>query len=403
MSTVTSEQDYQHFRSVNDRLRIRWSRLLRHLTEKSEDFWLDLAIRAIQKSEYNDALVNLYQALEISPDHAQALLFKGQVLQTKAFATKNLQQHTVQLNAMVAAYERAMKSDPSLRREIEKRLMFAYFNEFKKGAVTFKKAHEVTSLFDAAAVFFENAARVREAIQADIPAPDTPWGAYANQSLSLLNAGRWEEAIAPLEMTLARGQRSEDTYLFLASLYRLQNEIDKEIAVLEQAYELFSKSEQVEAQLLNAYVRDHRADRAVGVYERAIRREPDNVLFAYNYATLLLELERFDEAIQRLEALVKRDAYNTDVQLNLGVAYFNKACSLEEASPSGDHAIQLELMYGKSIAPLEKARLLLQSEDAETTAIARALYIAYQKTKQEDKMAALATSVDYDLDPTSTV
>ncbi|MFQ5569507.1 MAG: tetratricopeptide repeat protein [Rhodothermales bacterium] len=407
-----SELDHFHFTSTNDRLQIRWSRLLRNLCEKSDDFWLDLAVKALMKRHYSDALVNLYQALEVNPDNARALLIKGQVLQLKAFDTDDVEQHCMYIKAMVECYENALLADPSLRPDVERRLRSLYFNEFKRGVEAFNRGREDESLYDIAAVFFENAARIRRPLYKELVGPETPWSAEVNHALALIHAHRPDEAIAPLQRAIVRGDRSVETFVLLAGLHEDQAQSEEEIDILERAHILYPDNGDIRARLLNAYLRGDKVREATALYEEALSQDADNLLYRYNYGSLLLDVEAFDEAIVQLQQVVKIDAYHTGAQYNLGVAFFNKALSLnalihevedtlseaQNAMPADRKQLmqdrqaldeQRRALFGKAVNVLEKAHMLTQKLGEDTSTIHRALLLAYSQLGRQDKIEAL--------------
>ncbi|MCH8961621.1 MAG: hypothetical protein IH820_09960, partial [Bacteroidetes bacterium] len=89
---MITDREPSSFSGINDRLKYRWNRMLRVLAERSEAFWLDLAVGAFRRKQYSDALVNLYQALAINPYNGRAFKLKGMILQLKAYEAKDVEQ-----------------------------------------------------------------------------------------------------------------------------------------------------------------------------------------------------------------------------------------------------------------------------------------------------------------------
>ena len=326
------DREPSSFSSINDRLKYRWNKMLRVLAERSEAFWLDLAVGAFRRKQYSNALVNLYQALAINPDNGRAFKLKGMILQLKADEAKDVEQYEVLTRAMLEAYQRATEVDQNLKANIEKRLKHRYYFEFKRGVQAFSFGEEDEAAFSTAATFFELAALIRRSITSEIPAPDTPWSAYTNQALSHLNASQPEAAIKAFEEAVQQGDTSTNTFLLLVDLYQRYGAYEKAVHVLERAWQyLPSTRAQLETSLLNAYLRAGLTDRALPVYEDAITREPDNKRVRYNYGALLLEKEAFDDAEEHLQAAVELDPNDADAQYNLGAVFFNKAVGLDKA------------------------------------------------------------------------
>ena len=161
---------------------------------------------------------------------------------------------------------------------------------------------------------------------------------------------------------------------------------------------------------MNAYSETGQDDRALETYSNAVANNPENAIYRYNYGSLLLQSERFDEAIEELrEATVLEEGY-VDAHYNLGAAYINKANALqqqinakdddmrerrEELSDEEEKSILAEIdvlaaerrgLYEESIIPLEAAKEYAEMEEGRSlVGICAALFQAYAQTGQEDK------------------
>ncbi len=368
----------------------------------------------LRNKDYDRALQNLEKALEKNPDNAQALQLKGQVLQEKAFATQDADEHATLLQEMMVAYDRARQLDPELSKDINNRLGLAYFNEFNRGIQAFNQgqnAEDGTAQFAMAAGYFANASKIN---------PDST-GAYINRAFALINARRTQEAIEPFERAIEKGEKSVDTYIYLADLYRQYEQPDKSIAVLEKARDMYPDNADLQAQLLNAYVTGGQMDRAMQVYKDAVEREPDNKLYQYNYGSLLLEAEDYEGAIVHLDKAVELDPDYGSARYNLGAAYVNKAVAVNEQISEMDDKLRenrgamaadevskmeadMEQMAGErrslfemAVPHLEKARALFEADGEDITGICQALFSAYVQTGQQEKAEALSECAGYDL------
>ncbi len=355
----------------------------------------------LRNKDYARALENVEKALQRDPQNAEAYELKGRIILDLLSNQQDLDPEARQdtVRAMVAAFQKAVELDPKLQESVLNQLRFAYIREFQNGVNAFNRGREDSTYYLHAAIYFGNATIIQ---------PDSA-GAYVNQAFSLMNARRHAEAIAPLEAAIARGETSKDTYLILADLYRLQQQPEKALEVLEQARERYPDDPDVQSQLLNAYVQAGKVTEAMDIYKEAVEKEPDNKLYRYNYGSLLLEAGRYDEAIEHLTKATELDPEYANAFYNLGAAYINKAVDVNDQAVALDDSLrthrselsqeqiqQLEeavarlieerrQLFAQAIPPLERARELLEARGENIQPICRALFQAYVQTDQTEK------------------
>jgi pentatricopeptide repeat protein len=363
----------------------------------------------LRNKDYARALENVNTALEKDPQNAEALDLKGRILQEQAFAVNDRDEHSRLIAEMIEAYKQAVAIDPSLQEDIDQRLRLAYYNEYQRGIQAFNRAREDSEQYNDAALYFANASLIQ---------PDSA-GAYVNQGIALMNAGRMAEAIEPLENAIEHGEDQPDTYIYLADLYSTNNRADEAVALLENARQTFPDNTDVLNNLLNAYVRANQLDRAKDVFGQAVQDDPNNKLYRYNYGSLLLNTEEYDAAIEQLKAAIALDPQYSVAQYNLGAAYINKAVDVNEriqelddnlreqrASLSDAQIAEKEAeidrlvqerrgLFEQAIEPLEQARSIMEAEGEDVTQVCQALFTAYVQTAQQDKAEAISGCAGY--------
>jgi tetratricopeptide (TPR) repeat protein len=373
----------------------------------------------LRNKDYDRALENVAKALETNPDNAEAHQLKGQILQEQAFTVNDAEQHGVLLDEMVASYNRAVELDPAQRATVDNQLKLAYFNEFNRGIQAFNRGQQAeddarAAVFNEAASYFGNAAMMF---------PDSS-DAYINQAYAYFSSGTPERAIEPFEMAIEKGDTDEDTFIYLADLYRQTEQAGKGITLMERARQVYPENEDIQAQLMNFYVSSGRASEALEVYQEAVAKDPNNKLYRYNYGSLLLELENYDEAIEQLQAAVDLDPAYANAQYNLGAAYVNRAVAVNEqvtalddelrekrAGMSEDEIKQMETkmdalaqerrsFFESAIGPLEKAKQMTEAEGGDSASlqgICAALFQSYVQTNQTEKAEGVSECAGYEL------
>ncbi len=364
----------------------------------------------LRNKDYARALENLEIAISKDPANAEALELKGRVLSEMAFASMSVDENVQLIGEMIDAFDAALAVDATLRETITRSMAIAYVNEFQRGIQAFNRGQNDTAEFDAAATYFGAASTIQ---------PDSG-GAYVNQAYALMNAGRNADAIEPFEKAIERGDSEIDTYRFLASLYQTNGRAADAVTVLENVSQMYPNNPDVQAELLNAYQVAGMADRALQVYEDAVESDPENKLYRYNFGSLLVAAERYDEAIVQLEKAVEIDPEYGNAQYNLGAAYINKAVDVnnrinelddnlrsnrDSMSASDIAAAEAEIdrladerrsLFGAAVGPLERARVLFESEGESSTAVCQALYQSYVQTNQLDMAQGIASCAGYE-------
>lgn len=363
----------------------------------------------LRNKDYDRALENIAEALARDPANAEAYELKGQVLQAQSAEAVDANEYLGMIHEMIEAYDQARAADPGLDNSVSNALTMAYANVFRKGVQAFNRGSDNSDEFSTAAEYFGLAAEIR---------PDSS-GPYVNQAFAFLNGGMEEDAIAPLEMAIEKGDTQKNTFLFLGDIYSRRGDQEKAMEVFGQAAELYPEDADIQSQLLNLYVQTGQAEQAMAEYEAAVEQDPNNETLLYNYGSLLLEAEQFDEAIQYLGRAAEASPDYANAHFNLGAAYINKAVALNEQISAMDDVLREERadleadeiaareaemdvlaeerrgLFEAALAPLAQARGLIDANGDDSTAICQALYTAYVQTNQMDMVEEVADCAGY--------
>ena len=180
---------------------------------------------------------------------------------------------------------------------------------------------------------------------------------------------------------------------------------------------------QMEGRLLNAYNRAGETEKAMQAYREQIDQNPNNATYRYNYGSLLLQSDRFDDAIEQLQKAVDLEPGNVKAQYNLGAAYSNKARNVQDSltvlndsmsaiseaameenrEPTAEEKEKVneldsrikELeqqkrdLFREAIPPLERARQMADSDGSFRQDACAALVTAYVQIEQTAKAQEL--------------
>lgn len=353
---------------------------------------------ALEDQNYEQALTSVEQALTEEPNNGEAYLLKGRILAQQAGTVQDPDQHVALIEQAVEAFDQAIEVNPELRSDVQTRRQFAYINEVQAGATAFNEEQN----FDRAAAYFGSAALLE---------PDST-AASLNQAYALVNANRTEDAVGPLETVVANIEQPDSadaqTYLLLAQIYQQQDRASDAIDLLEDVRDDYPNNSDLQAQLLNAYAQSGDTGRAMEFYAEAVQSEPNNKTYRYNYGSMLLNEERYEEAIDQLAAAVELDPQYGNAQYNLGAAYVNRASTVADEiqvidstlSEQGDQMSDQEVqqqeqriqqlneevngLFREAIPPLVRARQLSDDPSREQS-ICEILFRAYVRTGQDQQ------------------
>ncbi|MFT4605897.1 MAG: tetratricopeptide (TPR) repeat protein [Rhodothermales bacterium] len=353
----------------------------------------------LRNKDYDRALRNLETAIATNPDNAEAWELKGQVLSEKAFETVGVDEHVGLIDEMSAAFRRAETIDPLLTGAVTRSMAIAYVREFERGIQAFNRGSDDSAEYMTAATYFGAAGTIQ---------PDSA-GAYVNQAYAYLNAGAEMQAAVPFEKALELGDTDIETYRFLARIYIANDREGEAVTLLETAAEMYPGNADLQAEMLNAYQVSGQVDRALETYAQAVADNPDNKLFRYNYGSLLVQVERYDDAITELSAAAELDPEYANAHYNLGAAYINKAVNVNESINTKDDALrenrptmssaeitameaeidaladERRALFGAAISPLEAAHVLFESAGEDATGVCQALFQSYVQNNLLDK------------------
>ncbi|MEM6647717.1 MAG: tetratricopeptide repeat protein [Bacteroidota bacterium] len=365
----------------------------------------------LRNKDYDRAIENLNSALERNPDNAEALELKGRVLMQQAEATNDPSVHEGLVPEIVESFSRAKDVDPSMAQQVENNMDLAYYNTFTKGVQAFNRSESDPSEFDNAAAFFTLASVIR---------PDSA-GAYVNKAYALYNSGNREAAREPLEMAIEKGENNAQSYILLSNVYTIQEDFDAQVKLLQDATKVFPDDADIRAQYLNALQRTGQLEMAMTEYSAAVASDPDNPVYRYNYGSMLLDGEMYDEAEEQLRKATELDPENANAFYNLGAVFINQAFAINEEIAAADDALRAErgnlsedeitsreaaldemvekrgMMYENAVAPLERAKTLAEQEGLEQSGICNALFQAYVQTGETEKGTAAAECAGIDI------
>jgi len=365
---------------------------------------------ALEQGNYESALSSVEEALDQDSASVEAYQLKARILRAQADSMTPPEQYASLHQRAMEAEEQAIKFNPEVRSDIQNQRRLSYIQEMQNGANAFNQARQSgdSTAFMRASAYF-SAANTIMSDSAD---------AHLNEAYARLNAGQREEAVSPMETYISKSDSVDsNVYTILGQIHLTENRPGEAMDVLEPAAEQYPENQEIQSLLLNAYSQSGDTQRAMEAYQSQIERNPENPTYRYNYGSLLLNADRFDDAIDQLSEAAQLDPDNVKAQYNLGAAYVNKAGSIndsirtiEDSLRSSDEAEvedeteqQLQSMAEErdsalesAIPPLEKARQLADPGNQYRQDICRALFSAYVQTDKQDQAKQVEQCAGYE-------
>lgn len=353
---------------------------------------------AIEAGNNDQAIQSAEAALEMDSTNAEAYSLIAQAYINKAKNTMTPSERSEFFTQAREAQENAIRFDPGTRGDVQQRRQVAYIQEMQQGIDAFNTARESGDSTDyaQAAAFFGGANALE---------PDSI-DAHLNEAYALLNAGQQPQAIAPLETYVSRADSvGESPYTILGQVYLTNDKPEEAITLLTEATQEYPDNEELQSLLLNAFNRIGDTERAMQAYSEQIERNPNNAQFRYNYGSMLLTADRYEEAIEQLGKAAELDQDNPRIFYNLGAAHINRAAAIDDSiTVMEDRAREAEReltaeedqmieemvdergsQFQNAVQPLEKAYQLTEEGDEYHQDICRALFQVYVNTDQQDQ------------------
>jgi Tfp pilus assembly protein PilF len=358
---------------------------------------VDRAKTALEQDDYSTALSNIEDALEQDSANTDAYLLKAKILRRIADSNMAPDRYRELFGRAREAEEQALSFDAGLREDVRARRQRVYEQEVERGELAYNRATKNDREEDyRRAVAFFGAAGVTE--------PDSA-GPVLNEAFARLRLGERGAAIPVMEKYVERvDTASRKAYRILGRLY-LGDQTQKAVDLLDRATQLHPEDQELQALRLNAYNRAGIAEQALEAYRDQIQKNPNNATYRYNYGALLLEAERYTDAIAQLDSAIALRPGHVGSQYNLGAAYVNAALARDDsiAALEGGGASTADTVstedridalvqkregfFEKAIPPLERVRTMSTAGSPLRQDACRALMVAYVQTNRPNRAA----------------
>ncbi|MGE5363103.1 MAG: tetratricopeptide repeat protein [Bacteroidota bacterium] len=344
----------------------------------------------IKQKNYDKAMEALKKEISKNPKSDEGYYFLGYLHGEKG-----------EYKEMLENFDKSLGVSKRFAKEISDAKKSYWGSSFNKGVAFFNKAAKAQSKDSINANFDKAISSFRNAVMIEPDSADT----YKNLAFALLQAGRPDEAEKPLT-DLIKLKKSLDAYKLLGEIYSNKGaklnakyaeskdkqdslaateEFNKSIALLEDARKNYPDDQEVLLLLSNAYIAGNKADVAIETFKAGVEKDPNNQYYRFNYGTLLLQANKFEEAVAQLTKATEIDPKYHNAFFNLGVAYVKWGTDLRvKADEAGVDNPEYKNKYTQALPFLQKASELKSEDPAIWETLAKVYAVlGMQKESQE--------------------
>ncbi len=297
------------------------------------------------------------------------------------------------------AWSKSKSLSPQMQKEITTNTPYYWQQAYNQGLMTAKKAQ----IKKDKALFAEATESVKAATLL-WPDSSAKYGAYGTFAMLLMNQGKLQEAVAPLNEQIQKAP-NPTAYQYLGDLYlafgdeaktkkndaEAKKNYDLAIKTLEDARVQFPDNSEIYQSLITGYIKVGRAAEKAGEMKNFADANPKDKAAQYVFGTLSLEMKDYEKAAEYLEKAVTLDGKYENALYNLSVAYLRWGSRIqEEGNQSKDgltdaQSAKMKDLYAKAVSPTRKL-LELKPNEIQYVDLAVKVFLKANMMKESDEM-----------------
>lgn len=315
----------------------------------------------IQQENYEKAIESLQKEVEKNPQSDEGFYLLGYVLGEQG-----------DIQGMLENFDKSAAISNKFEQNIVESRRYHWADNFNKGVQMFNRGAQYGDTDSANAIFRDAIKRFDNAIACEPDSADT----YKNLAYAYINMGDREGAEAPLKK-MVELTGDENSYVQLGDLYvqkglELRSEekeaesmeyFDKAIKVLEEGRKKHPQNGDILLLLSNSYIAADKLDVAKEAFKAGVEQEPDNKFYRYNYGSLLLNADEYEEAAVQLEKALELDPEYENAIYNLAVTNVKWGAKIrEELEAAESESEEYKLKFEAALPLLEKYLTINEEE-----------------------------------------
>lgn len=174
---------------------------------------------------------------------------------------------------------------------------------------------------------------------------------------------------------------------YLAETYKLENDTARYEKTLLEGFQREPLFPFFYPRLIEFYTESNEIDKAMAVTEQALEADSTNLLFRFTKTTLLLNKERYDECIKWCDRIIEENDSIAGAYLNAGLAYYYKATKLDKKTQVSDKVKKnIQEYYKKALPYMERFRAMAPNDVHRWAFPLYTIYLNLNMGKEFDEM-----------------
>jgi tetratricopeptide (TPR) repeat protein len=334
----------------------------------------------IETSKWDDAKKAIEEAIldEKTSQWSKTWYARGLLCQN----SKKSDLYTDQLYVAYESYEKALELDKRGRLESQIGPMYVLLaNEFQKTG----EKHFNSKKYKDALKAFETALQIQ---RSSILTVQVDTNLVYNAALAAYESKDWAKATGYLGKLHSDNHSPNVTHLLFNAYIELGDTVSAE-RVLHDGIVRFNDNELLVLLLSDFLVQNSQADKAIGLLDTIMARNPDNYVFPYTKGLIHQKLMQYSKAIEAYEEAIKISLDELKIFTNIGTCYYNIGVEIEEGARSISNSKAFLEEKAKSAAAYESAIQWLEKaydKDPDNQNVILKLYQLYGALHLTDKI-----------------
>jgi tetratricopeptide (TPR) repeat protein len=295
-----------------------------------------------------------------------------------------------QLYLSYSSYERSLELDSRKRHKTAISQRYYHLsNDFRK----LGKQHFQNQEYDQALRAFEQALLVNKSplIHAKL---DT--NLIYNTALAAYESKNWDKAVGYLTGLHESGYAISSS-LFLYQAYMELGDSARAEEILFEGLEIYNYDTQVVIYLINLFDRCEKNNKALEVFNQAIKHQPDNYKFYWGQGLIYRKAGELDKAVESFKAALKQAPDESRIYYHIGVIYYNQGIELTEQSLKVAGNAQYKEIKYKARERFKEAVVWLEQSyemDPYSEETISKLYQLYYQLKMKEKEESMRLLIE---------
>lgn len=184
-------------------------------------------------------------------------------------------------------------------------------------------------------------------------------------------------------------------FQYIAETYRIQKDTAHFVETLHEGFMNYPKSMYFFPRLYDYYYKSGNLKKTLQLCDDALVVDSGNPVFQFARSTVLLKLGRYDECIAICNGLIAKNDSLADAYLNIGLAYYNQAVSLDKNGlRSRKNRESVNALYAKALPFLQRYRTLEPDEKDKWALPLYTIYLNLNMGKEFDEIDALVKTMN---------